>query len=167
MKPFFKEPTREFNVRELARIQRKAPATISKELKELKKAHLLKYRRERILHLYKANIEHESYQDLKFYYLKKQLRESGLLNHINNFYLKPTIILFGSASFGLDTETSDIDLFIISERIGRIADLRKFERKLHRSIQIICEKNMHTLKNKHLVNNIVNGIVLQGKIAWI
>ncbi|MBN1156157.1 hypothetical protein JXA85_00940, partial [Candidatus Woesearchaeota archaeon] len=44
---FFEEPTREFNVREIARLMDISPATASKNLKELAKEKILKERKER------------------------------------------------------------------------------------------------------------------------
>ncbi len=99
----------------MARLIKLSPATVSKRLKELTKKGFLKYRRERLLDLYKANLDSDEYLDLKVYYNIRLLKESGLIEAINKFYLKPTIILFGSASKGLDVEDSDIDLVIISE----------------------------------------------------
>ncbi len=166
MKIFFEEPNREFNVREVARITEKTPATISKKLKELNKKDLIKYRKERILDLYKANLESDNYKDLKKYYSIKKIRDSGLIESLNIFYLKPTIILFGSASYGLDTETSDIDLVIISENTKDFPEKKDFEKKINKSLQLFVVKELKDLKNKHLTNNVLNGILLQGQIQW-
>lgn len=54
---FFDEPTREYGVRELAKQVKKAPATVSKVLKQLAKKGLLQARKERLYTLYKANEE--------------------------------------------------------------------------------------------------------------
>jgi predicted nucleotidyltransferase len=168
LKIFFEEPSREFNVREIARILKIAPATASKELKEeLVKQSILKERKQKIFNLYKANLESDFYRDLKIYYNLRKIKDSGLLEALNKFYLKPTIVLFGSAASGLDTETSDFDLLVISEKIKEFPESKKFEKKLNRKLQIFVVKNIKELKNKHLINNIVNGITLQGKIKWI
>lgn len=164
---FFEEPSKEFNVREVARILKISPATASKELKELAKKNYLKERKERIFILYKANLESDDYRDLKLYYNIRKLRESGLIDALNRFYLKPTIVLFGSAIHGLDTETSDFDLLIISEKTKEFPDIKKFEKKINRKLQLLVVKNVKELKNEHLINNVLNGIVMQGKIKWI
>jgi len=167
LKIFFEEPTREFNVREVARILKIAPATASKELKELVKQSILKETKQKIFNLYKANLESDFYRDLKIYYNLRKIKDSGLLEALNKFYLKPTIVLFGSVASGLDTETSDFDLLIISEKIKEFPESREFEKKLNRKLQIFVVENIKELKNKHLINNIINGITLQGKIKWI
>ena len=166
LKIFFEEPSKEFNVREVARILKISPATASKELKSLAKMNFLKERKERIFILYRANLESDNYRDLKTYYNVRKLKESGFVDALNNFYLKPTIVLFGSAFNGLDTETSDFDLAIISEKTDMI-DFKKFEEKINRKIQLMVVRDVKDLKNEHLINNILNGLVIQGKIRWI
>jgi len=164
---FFEEPTREFNVREVARILKIAPATASKELKCLAKQNKLKERKERMLNLYMADLDSEPYKDLKIYYNLRKIKDSGLLEAINKFYLKPTVVLFGSAASGLDTETSDFDILIISEKTKELPEANKFERKINRNLQIFPVTDVKDLKNPHLINNVLNGITIQGSIKWI
>lgn len=164
---FFEEPNREFNVREVARILKISPTTASKELKNLAKKALLEERKERIFNLYKANLDNEDYKDAKRYYNINKLKNSGLIERLNKFYLKPVIVLFGSYAFGLDIETSDIDLLIISEKTSKFDNIKKFENKLKRKLQIFNVRAVKELKNKELINNVINGIVIQGKIKWI
>ena len=165
MKRFFGEPTREFNVREIARLVGLSPATASKNLKELVKKGLLKERRDRTFHLYKADLESQAYRDYKTFYTIRKIRDSGLIDSLNRFYLRPTIILFGSAASGMDTETSDIDMVVISEKIRRFPDSARFEDKLGRKLQIFAVTGIKDL-NKNLANNVINGITLQGKAQW-
>lgn len=164
---FFEEPSREFNVREVARLLRISPATASKRLHELARESILKERTERLYTLYRANLESDSYRDLKVYYIIRKIKESGFLEALNRFYLRPTIILFGSAASGLDTETSDLDIVIISEKKQDFPEQPKFEKKVRRKIQLFVVKEVKELNNKHLINNVLNGIKLQGEIKWI
>tara|TARA_Y100000310_G_scaffold144893_3_gene144226 strand:- start:41766 stop:42359 length:594 start_codon:yes stop_codon:yes gene_type:complete len=164
---FFKEPIRQFNVRELARILKQAPATVSKELKALAKKGILQQEKERRFHLYKANIDSEYYKDLKVYYTIRQIKETGLLEALNKFYWHPDITLFGSAARGMDTETSDIDLLLITDKTEYCHELKQFEKKLHREIQIFPVKHVKSIGNKHLVSNMMDGIPIQGQIEWI
>jgi len=164
---FFEEPNREFNVREVARILKIAPATASSQLKELAREKLLKEKKERNLIIYKANLDEEKYEDLKVYYNIKKIKDSGLIEELNKFYVKPTIVLFGSASFGLDTEDSDIDLVILSEKTEEFSKKEKYEKIIKRRLQLFIIKNIKDLKNEHLINNVLNGIVIQGELKWI
>ncbi len=167
LKLFLEEPAREFNVREVARLQKISPATASKELKAFARQDLLQERKERMLILYKANLESSSYKDVKVFYSIRKIKTSGLLDALNRFYLKPAIVLFGSAATGLDTETSDFDLLVVSEKNSAFPEIKKYEAKLNRGLQIFAVKSIKELKNEHLINNIINGISLQGKIKWI
>ena len=166
MAPFFRKPSRELGVREFARLANLSPATASARLKRLEAAGLLKYRRERNLDLYSANLESPSYRDLKTYYNIGRLRESGLLEKLDEVYLKPTVILFGSAAKGIDTETSDFDLVVVSE-VGRdFSGKKHYQTILGRELQIFPVKDLKGLRNKHLIDSVLNGIVLQGELKW-
>ncbi|PIN78070.1 hypothetical protein COV15_00205 [Candidatus Woesearchaeota archaeon CG10_big_fil_rev_8_21_14_0_10_34_12] len=170
LRVFFEYPSREFNVREIARILKIAPATASSQLKKFVKAGILKERKERMLNLYKADLESFQYIILKKFYIVLKIKESGLIEELNKFYLKPTIVLFGSASKGTDIEESDVDLLIISEKTKEFSDLGKLtliEKKLKRKIQLFIVKNIKELKNEHLINNVLNGTILQGELKWI
>jgi len=167
LKIFLNEPSKEFNVREAARILKISPATISKELKLFAKANILKFRQERRLQLYSANITSDQYLELKKYFNIFNLKKSGLIDELNGFYLKPTIVLFGSFSKGEDVEDSDIDLLILSEKKVLLNNLKKYEKKLGKSIQLFVHKSIKEIKNEHLINNILNGVVIQGSIKWI
>jgi len=167
LKIFFESPTLEFNVREVARILKIAPATSSNQLNFLKEKGLIKERKERNLLLYKANLESDFYLDFKMFYNVRKIKDSGLIEELNKFYLKPTIALFGSALNGLDTEESDIDLLIISEKNAVFPKIKEFEKKLNRRLQLFAVKDIKELKNEHLINNVLNGFVLQGEIKWI
>lgn len=167
LKIFFESPTREFNVREFARILKISPATASTLLRKYAKEDLIIERKDRNFIFYKANLESEYYQNAKKYYIIIKIRESGLIEELNKFYIKPTIILFGSVSNGMDVENSDLDLVVISEKKAEFKETEKFEKNLKREIQIFSVKDIKELKNPHLINNVLNGTVLQGEIKWI
>jgi len=163
---FFQEPGREFNVREVARLTNKAPATVSKKLKQLEQKKILKMRSERGFDLYSADLLSDSYKDIKTYYTIRKIRESGIIDALNRYYLKPTIALFGSSAIGMDAELSDIDMLIVSEKTKRM-DTSRYEKIIKRHVQLFCVKEIRDLKNEHLINNVLNGITLQGKLKWI
>ena len=167
LKIFLESPTKEFNVREAARTLKITPATASSKLKFFSKDGLLKGRKERNLLLYRADLDRDKFRDLKLFYNIRKLKESGFVEELNKFYLKPAIILFGSAAYGLDTEESDMDLAIISENKKDFPSLKQFEKKLNRRLQLFVVSNIKDLKNKHLINNVLNGRVIQGEVKWI
>jgi predicted nucleotidyltransferase len=163
---FFDEPTREFNVREVGRLLRIAPASASKRLKEFARRSILKERKERQLLLYRADIDSSYYRDLKVFFNIRRLKDSRFLEAVNDHYLKPTVILFGSYATGYDIENSDIDLVIISEKVDQM-DVKTYSRKLKRTVQLLPVKRLEDLKNPNLMNNVLNGIKLQGMVKWI
>ncbi len=153
-------------MREAARILHIAPATASSRLKKFAERGLLKKRKERQLLLYKANLESNFYRDMKSFYNLRKIRDSGLLEDFDRFYLRPTVVLFGSAAQGMDTENSDFDFLIISENTKIFPYKDKYEKILRKPLQIFAAKSIKAIKNKHLISNMLNGIVLQGGIIW-
>ena len=91
----------------------------------------------------------------------KSLYQSGLINFLKIELSNPSIIVFGSYSKGEDTEDSDIDLFIESPSRKEI-NLNEFENKLKRHIQMFRHNKITEIKNKDLINNIINGVLLNG-----
>lgn len=167
LRPFFENPYKQYSVREAARILNITPATASKKLKDFAKKEILKYEKSRAYDLYQANIDNVAFRDIKVYYSITKIRQSKLLEELNKFYLKPTIILFGSTAGGYDTEESDIDLVVISENKKEFPKQKDFEKKLKKKIQLFIINDLKELRNEHLINNVLGGIVLQGEIRWI
>jgi len=163
MRIFFEEPTREFNVREVSRILKMSPATASKKLNIIHKERLLKKRKLKMFDFYSADIDSQSYRDVKTYYNITKLRNSGLIEELNKVYLRPSIILFGSAAHGMDIENSDFDILVVSEK-KELMKSEKFEKKLNRSIHLFVVRSVRELKNESLMNNVANGIVIEGRI---
>ncbi len=167
LKSFFEDPEKGFNVREIARMLKIAPATASKKLKKFSRKNLLKLNEVGNLKIYKANLDSQLYKDIKLFYNIRKIKNSGLIEKLNELYLKPTVVLFGSAFYGEDVKDSDFDFLILSETKKEFKNKEKFEKKLNRKLQLFIVEDIGNLKNKHLVNNILNGLVLQGKITWI
>ena len=106
--------------------------------------------------------------DLLKVFHKLEIKEADVadkekfMTELNRFYLKPTIILFGSTSTGYDTEESDIDLVIITEKKQ---DFPK-KKALGKELQLFVVNDLKELRNEHLIKNVLNGIVLQGEINF-
>ena len=162
---FTENPEKEYHVRELARLLNKSPTTISNKLKILTKENFLIFRHERGHSLYQANVG-QGYKQIKVSYNIETLRKSGLIDFLVEEYNYPeVIILFGSYAKGENNQNSDIDLAIITSN-KKEANLSKFEKKLKHNIQLFTfsKENIIDLKkkNKELLNNLINGIVLYG-----
>lgn len=89
---------------------------------------------------------------------------SGIMEHLRSILSNPTIVVFGSYARGEDDETSDIDIYIETASNKRL-DLLRFEKVVRRDIQIFRHFSLHEIKNRHLANNIINGVVLNGAIV--
>jgi predicted nucleotidyltransferase len=163
---FIKEPEREFHVRELAKLLKKSPTTISKHLKEYESKKVLVSKTKLNHLLFKANTESRNFKQLKLNYNLLSLNESGLIDFLEEYFNNPeAIVLFGSFAKAENSKKSDIDLLIINSK-KQEPNLEKFEKKLDHKIQLfIHSKNeLNTLKekNKELFNNWINGIVVFG-----
>ena len=155
-----------FHVREIAKLSKLSPTTASVYLEEFRKNELLERKRERNHILYRANSQNKAYLDLKLYHNTKKIRDSGLMDFLNEELNYPqAIILFGSFRKAENTTKSDVDIFILSP-VKKELKLNPFEKKIGHRIQLFThsKEEFNTMKksNKELVNNIVNGIVLEG-----
>ncbi|HIG93099.1 TPA: MarR family transcriptional regulator [Candidatus Woesearchaeota archaeon] len=92
----------------------------------------------------------------------KQIYECKLAQYLYDTFAGDTIILFGSYAFGEDTLKSDIDLAVIGSR-KKSLNLEAFEEILQRPIIINYYLSFRNI-DKHLRNNILNGITLKGAI---
>lgn len=166
LEPFLREPGREFNVRGLARELGISPTTASTHLKGYAEAGILTEKQDRNLKLYRRNIDSDLYRDLKVFHTVRTLKDSGLIDALNDFYHFPTIILFGSSSTGYDTGGSDVDLAVISENAEEFPKQSEYGRKLGKELHLFAVKTLKGLRNEHLVSNVIDGITLQGGKTW-
>ncbi|MAG77828.1 hypothetical protein CL616_00520 [archaeon] len=162
IKYFIDEPEREFHVRELAKLTKKSPTTVSKYLKQLEKEKILILEK-KLNHLFfKANNESSKFKDQKLFHNIKIIRKSGLTKYLNNIYHPEVIILFGSFAKAENIERSDIDILVITPS-KKEANLEKFENKLNHKIQLFLHsKKDIKIMNKKLLNTFINGIKLSG-----
>ena len=158
--PLFKYPTRGLTIREIARLSNLSHTIVSKIIKRLEKEEIITIEKIKNLYLVKGNFENSKFIELKKLYNILSLKE--VVNYLTQNYLIDLIIVFGSYSKGLDTENSDIDLFIGYKEID--INLKRFEEKLNRKIQLFSGD----LKKfpKELKENIINGIKLYGWLKY-
>ncbi len=161
---FFEKPEGKFHLRELARLTGLSSAGIIKIVKRLKEQGLLKSKKERNVELVEADIEKH------FLYAKRahnliSTYDSGLVTKLLDFYEQPRcIILFGSYAESTDISTSDIDIAVITKH-NKLPDLRKFEKKLKRKINLLTVELSKAKAN--FKNSLANGIVLSGFLEII
>ncbi len=144
LESFIKNPEKEFYVRQIAKLEKKSPTTISKYLKEFEKKNILKSEKKLNHLLFRANTKNPKFKQLKLNYNLNLINDSELLDYlIRQFNYPKAIILFGSFSKAEDIPISDIDLFIVSTYKKEI-NLKKYEKILNHKIQIFV-KNLEMI----------------------
>lgn len=161
LKPFFDDNYRRINVREYAKIQGISPPSASKLLDGFYKEGLLNKEVERRYIYYYANRDDSSFTNLSRVYWCFILKKIGLINYFEQELINPVIILFGSFANAEVSSKSDIDiaLFTISKKeldIGRYNDALK-------EVHLFMFKSREDVKNKNLLNNILNGFKISGR----
>ena len=158
---FFVNPTTKLRLRQIERKLKLPLPSVIRYCKELEEEGFLSRIRISNVVFYTGNRTNERFLLEKRFFNVKQLYEVGLVDYLKEKFNNPTIVLFGSYSKGEDTEESDIDLYIETPSRKKLK-LDNFESELQRSIQIFIFRRISYIRNKHLTNNIVNGITLNG-----
>ncbi len=168
----FAEPDKSFHIRLLGRLTKLHPNTIITITDELvKEGYITKeLDKETKFSIIKANTSNRMYKLTKQYMNVKNLYESGLIDFLNEQYAYPAIILFGSYAKAENTKKSDIDLFIITD-VKQKADISSFYAKLDAEIQtfVHTKQEFQKLKktNPELINNVLNGVKLEGYVEAV
>jgi len=154
-------PTIKLRVRQIERLVKVPLPSVISYTKELTSEKILKITEIGGIKLYSADRSSKNFLLEKSLFNLKSLFDSNLINFLIESLNNPLIIVFGSYSKGEDVETSDIDFYI--ECVSNFnVDLKSFEKKLNRKIEIFHYQNINKIKNKDLANNIINGITLNG-----
>lgn len=156
---FFVHPSSKLRVRQMERKLGLSLPSVIRYCKELEKEDILKKVETSGIVFFTSHRESEKFLLEKRLFNIKSIFDSGLISYLIKEYSNPVIILFGSYSKGEDIEESDIDLYIETPSKKEVK-LEKFENILKRKIQVFKNKHISDMDNRHLVNNIVNGITL-------
>jgi len=158
---FFTYPTAKLRVRELERTLKLPLPSVIKYCKELEKEGILTTIKTGKVVFYTADRTSEKYLLEKKLFNIRQLYVCGLVDYLRKELSNPVIILFGSYAKGEDVEASDIDLYIETPSRKKI-NIELYKGLLKRDIQVFQHKSIKKIKNPHLANNIVNGVLLNG-----
>ena len=162
LQPFFEDCYRRINIREYAKIVKISPPTASKILSSYKKEGLLEKENYRNYIFFHANKESKQFIDLSRIYWTYKLKATT--NFIKEKLINPKLILFGSLAKAETTPESDIDIAIFSPK--KEIKIKNFEKKLKRKIQLFWFKSIKDIKNKELINNIINSYILNGQLSF-
>lgn len=156
---FFINPTVKMRVRQIERELLLSLPSVIRYCRELEKEGILKKTSIAGITAYSADRSSRKYLLEKKLFNMKSLFDFGVIDYLITEHANPVIVLFGSYAKGEDIESSDIDLYIETPKKQTFI-VEKFGKILHRKIQIFNYKNIREITNKHLTNNIINGIVM-------
>ncbi len=165
---FFEDCYREVSVREYARNIGVSPPTASKLLNGFVSEGILLRREDRGFLLFRIDSESRVALGLSRIYWEGRLK--NLVIFLRDELRFDSVVLFGSLGKLEATKSSDVDLVVFCRSkkalVGHDSgepdvDLKKFERKLGREVQIFRFENLENV-SEELRLNIVNGCVLGG-----
>ena len=154
----------QLNGRNIARILEVSQPAVSKALPKLRDMEFINVKKDKESKRLSIELNMENHHAV---WLKradnlKQIYDSGLMQFLYDSLPGTTIILFGSYAFGEDTITSDIDLAVIGLKPKQL-NLTEFHKILNKEIIINYYDSFKNI-DKHLLNNILNGITLKGAV---
>lgn len=164
LKIFLDSPTESFRLRELSRLAKIAPLSVTNYLKELENEGLIKKYKKRNIPFYLAERDNERFILYKKLSIIYELNESGLIDALWDKLSPDAIILYGSHAKGEAVEDSDIDIFIIGKE--KEIKISEFEKRLDKKIHLMFEPDTKKIP-KELKNNLINGIVLKGYLKLL
>jgi predicted nucleotidyltransferase len=148
--------------RDLAKILKVSPTAITNSIQRLQENQLIKVEKTKTINFISFNRDNQRSIELKRIENLKNIYLSGLSDYLEQELPGGTAVLFGSYSLGEDTNTSDIDIAVI-ERKDKLLSLDKYEKILNRKINVNFYNSWKEI-HQHLKNNILNGILLQGRV---
>jgi len=165
---FFIYSGKSFNLHGIARRLDTSATAVLKAIKYLKEKRYLDVEKDKESNNLSIglNLDNEKIIQMKRTWNLNRIYFSGIFDILIDKFPGATIILFGSYSKGEDlyTTNSDIDIAIIGYSEKEIKGISKPEKNFQRSINIefIESFNAFHKADKHLKENLMNGIVLEG-----
>jgi predicted nucleotidyltransferase/predicted XRE-type DNA-binding protein len=148
--------------REAAKILKVSPTAVSNSVKKLAELNLVKVEKTKTINFISFNRDEQRAVELKRAENLRNIYLSGLSGYFETELAGAAVILFGSYSFGEDTNTSDIDIAVIGRKDKQL-ELERYEKILNRRINVNFYKSWKDIQ-KFLKNNILNGILLHGSV---
>ncbi len=161
--PFFEDCYRSISVREYARLIGVSPPTASKMLKGFAREGYVQHRKELGHLFFMLNIENEEVIDISRCYWK--IRLTKLTAYVVQKLTGASGVLFGSLAKAEVTATSDVDLAIFAPEKKQL-DMAHFEKVLGRRVSLHWFKSLRDMENENLLNNVLNGVILFGRVKW-
>jgi len=163
MEYFFINPSSKMRVRHIEKNLNLSLPSVINSCKQLKEEGILKTLIIGNVTFYTSDRTNKNYLLKKIFFNITQLIDSGLIDYLKKELSNPAVVLFGSYSRGEDIESSDIDLYVETVSHKKL-NMDRYQEFMQRNIHILSYTNLDKIKNKYLVNNIINGVVLNNKI---
>ena len=161
---FSDEPLKIHYIKEISKKINLAPTSVKLHILTLNSEGIIIKKKGERFFGYVANKDSSDFLFYKKVLNLIKIKESKLIDEIVNSIYPKCIILYGSYSNGEDVESSDIDLFILSNEKKEV-NADKFEPKLKRKIHILINNNLNKL-GLDLKSEIINGDVLYGYLKY-
>jgi predicted nucleotidyltransferase len=158
---FLENPSVDFQVRGIAKFLNIPKSSVSYQILSLVKKGIVMRKNTGVFPCYAANAVSEKYRFYKQQDAIERIIDSGLLDYLEKETNPRCIVLFGSFAKAEYDADSDIDIFIQAGE--KTLDLAKFEKKLKHPINILFRHDINKIPDE-LLNNIINGLKLQGFI---
>ncbi len=163
-KLIFDSPNEVFHIRKIAKETGLSTTAVVSAVKKLKDLGVVLVEETDLTSNVKANLESESYFNIKQIMNLYRLRECSLIEYLRDALNAKAIVLFGSYAKGEDIEDSDIDLLLLTNTDSRKPiSLEHYERKLKRKISLHILKSLDK-SSSEFKNSVANGIVLYGYV---
>ncbi|MBI4141430.1 nucleotidyltransferase domain-containing protein, partial [Candidatus Woesearchaeota archaeon] len=140
---FYCQPTKDHTLKEISNSIKIAHTSVKHNLQKLVKQGIitktLEKKGKRTFPLYKANRNNILFIRYKKIYNLSELIDSGIISYIEEKLMPKSIVLFGSYQRGEDTEESDVDIFVESNK--KELQIQPFEKKIGRKIELHFNNN--------------------------
>jgi predicted nucleotidyltransferase len=163
---FIENPYDKIYLREFSRKMKISPNSAQRFLNLFLREGFILEERIANLRYFKSNIDSIVFRQIKKTFFVKRIIDSGLVGALGK--VSSSIVLFGSCAKGLNDNSSDIDLVIISKEKKKVIEIvSKFQKNFSQEISAYVFKSLEWKKQK--INNkafyqdvISEGIVLFG-----
>ncbi|MFH1619674.1 MAG: nucleotidyltransferase domain-containing protein [bacterium] len=164
---FFTNPEQEYFTRQLERLSGIYAANLQRELLKMEDGGLLESRHLGKLKLYKLNMRHPLYSELKSLVAKTIGLEEIIRSGISAVKGVTAACIYGSFARGEERSNSDIDVLIIGNNIDEdnlIRVLKSLEEKLQREINYSLYSSEDWRKRKKAKDSFIVEVMKQPKI---
>ena len=167
---FFKNPNKDFYIREIAKLAKVSPGFSKKATDEFLREGLLTKRDRGNLVLLRGNLGSLVFRHMKITHSLRKILKSSLLDYLErNLTDLKSVILFGSVARGEDDENSDLDLLVIGKGSLNQTELENVIRRRTSLIKCTSDewKNKARLDRAFYERILIDGIPLYGEFEAI